>query len=114
MQTGNALDLLSGHGGHHREAEAKRRDEALALEKVELFAALIKDIGIEDGLELVGHGAKLLGIHPTFLSLIEGVWGLDGSCQKSPIFQEVKSSKPAVDSLSPYLCIFVTHHTINV
>jgi hypothetical protein len=35
-------------------------------------------------LELVGHGGNVLGIHSTFLSLIEGVGELDGSCQKSP------------------------------
>src|SRR5436853_6859637 len=39
-----------------------------------------------------------------YLSFIEGVGGLDRSCQKSPEFQEVRSSKPGLDSLSPYLC----------
>ena len=61
-----------------REAESKRRDEAFALGKSELFATFI-----EDGLELVSHRGKVLGIHATFLLLIEGVRGLDGSCQKS-------------------------------
>ena len=67
MQIGNGLDLLGGHGGHHREAQAKRRDETFALGKSELFAAFIEDIGIEDSLELVGHEGSLLEIHPTFL-----------------------------------------------
>jgi len=73
MQISDGLDLLSGHGGHHREAQTKRRNKALTLDKSELSAAFIEDIGIEDRLELVGHGGKLLAIHSTFLSLIEGV-----------------------------------------
>src|SRR5207302_7372460 len=108
---GNGLDLLSGHGGHHRETEAKRCNEAFALGKSALFAALIEDVGIQDGLELGGHGGKLVGIHPTFLSCIEGVWGLDGSCQKAPEFQEVNSLNPVVDSLSPYLCMLASINT---
>src|SRR6266568_2047596 len=34
----------------------------------------------------------------------KGFGGLDGSCQKSQEFQVVGSSRPVVDSLSPYLC----------
>src|SRR2546428_4565053 len=34
----------------------------------------------------------------------KGFGGWDGSCQKSQEFQEVRSSRPVVDSLSPYLC----------
>ena len=73
MQIGNRLDLLGGHGGDDREAQVKRCDEALALGKSEFFAALIEDDGIEDRLEIVGHRGKLRLLHPTFLSLIEGV-----------------------------------------
>src|SRR4029434_9593920 len=45
------------------------------------------------------------------LSLHEskGFRGLDGSCQKSREFQEVRSSRPVVDSLSPYLCCLDTN-----
>src|SRR4249920_1224772 len=42
-------------------------------------------------------------IRPSFRSS-KGFGGLDGSFQKSPEFQEVRSSKPGLDSLSPYLC----------
>jgi hypothetical protein len=72
-----------------------------------LLAPLIEDIFIEDRLELVGHRDQLLGSHPTCLSFIEGVGGVDGSFQKSPEFQEIRSSKPSLDSLSPYLCIAI-------
>ena len=72
MQIGDGLDLLSGHGSNDGEAKTKRRDEALAFGNSELFAALIEDIGIEDSLELVGHGGNLSAIHSRFLSLIEG------------------------------------------
>src|SRR2546427_6287225 len=44
-------------------------------------------------------------IRPSFRSS-KGFGGLDGSFQKSPEFQEVRSSKPGLDSLSPYLCTF--------
>jgi hypothetical protein len=37
-----------------------------------LFVPLIKDSGIEHGLELVGHAGKLLGSHSSFLSLSKG------------------------------------------
>src|SRR5438034_8625675 len=40
----------------------------------------------------------------------KGFGGLDGSCQKSREFQEVRSSRPVVDSLSPYLC---DKHTVG-
>src|SRR5713101_4215990 len=43
-------------------------------------------------------------IRPSFRSS-KGFGGLDGSFQKSPEFQEIRSSKPGLDSLSPYLCI---------
>jgi len=76
MQIGKSLDLLGGHGGHHREAQAKRRNETFALGKSDLLATLIEDIFIEDRLELVGHRDKLLGSHPTFLSFIEEAWGV--------------------------------------
>ena len=69
----------------------------------ESFATLIEDVGIEDRLELSGHCGKLRLLHPAFLSLIEGDWGLDGVCQTFPEFQELRASKPIVDSLSPYL-----------
>src|SRR6058998_2668406 len=39
----------------------------------------------------------------------KGFGGLDGSCQKSREFQEVRSSRPVVDSLSPYLCRHVAY-----
>src|SRR5215471_13714446 len=42
-------------------------------------------------------------IRPSFRSS-KGFGGLDGSFQKSPEFQEVRSSNPGLDSLSPYLC----------
>src|SRR2546429_3778738 len=83
-QNSDGVDVLGGHGGDHGEAQTKRRDEALARGKSEVFATLIEDLFIQDGLELIGHGSKLLGIHSTFLSLSEGVRGLDGSCQTSP------------------------------
>jgi hypothetical protein len=54
MQIGDGSDLLGGHGGGHREPQTKRRDAALAFGKSEGFASLIEDIGIADGLELVG------------------------------------------------------------
>src|SRR3989442_4299680 len=43
----------------------------------------------------------------------KGLGGLDGSCQKSREFQEVRSSRPVVDSLSPYLCIYFTDRDIG-
>ena len=103
MEIGNADDLLRGHGGHHREAEAKRRDEPLAFGKFKLQAPVIEDGGIQDGWERVGHDGKVLGIHPTFLSLLEGFLALDGSCLKSPKFQELRKLKPSVDFLSTYV-----------
>src|SRR5882724_8432491 len=42
-------------------------------------------------------------IRPSFRSS-KGFGGLDGSFQKSPEFQDVRASKPGLDSLSPYLC----------
>src|SRR5436853_7337102 len=48
-----------------------------------------------------------------YLSFIEGVGGLDRSCQKSPEFQEVRSSKPGLDSLSPYLWIIPILHGVQ-
>ena len=82
MQIGDGLDLLGGHRGDHRKGQVKQRDEALAFGKSELFAPLIEDLFIEDGLELIGHGGKLVGIHSPVLSFVEGGWRLDGSCQK--------------------------------
>jgi len=76
MPIGKSLDLLGGHGGHHREAQAQRRDETFALGTSDVLATRIEDIFIEDRLELVGHRDKWLGSHPTFLSFIEGVWGV--------------------------------------
>ena len=76
MQISDGVDLLGGHGGNHRQAQTTRRDEALALDQSAFFPALIEDLFIQDGLELIGHGGNLLGIHATFLSLIEGVRGV--------------------------------------
>jgi hypothetical protein len=56
---GDGLDLLAGHGGHDREAQTKRGDDAFAFGPSEVFAALVEDRGIEDGLELVGRGGKV-------------------------------------------------------
>ena len=69
---GKSLDLLGGHGGHHRAAQAQRRDATCALGKSAWLAPLIEDIFIEDRLELVGHRDQWLGSHPTFLSFLEG------------------------------------------
>src|SRR6266571_5889642 len=44
----------------------------------------------------------------------KGFGGLDGSCQKSREFQEVRSSRPVVDSLSPYLCAIIRPSTESV
>src|SRR5712691_8149097 len=51
-------------------------------------------------------------IRPSFRSS-KGFGGLDGSFQKSPEFQEIRSSKPGLDSLSPYLCTRVALRYIN-
>src|SRR5687768_15163008 len=79
MQIGDGVDLLSGHGAHHREAYTERGDEAFALDQAEGLTAFIEDLFIQDSLELMGHGGKVSGIHSTCLSFIEGVCGLDGS-----------------------------------
>src|SRR2546427_7112013 len=55
MESGKACNLLRSHGGDDGEAESKGSDEPLALTKPELFAPLIEHVGIQDGLELVGH-----------------------------------------------------------
>jgi hypothetical protein len=91
MQIGNGLDLLGRHGADHREAQAKRGDETQALDQAKRLTAFIEDLFIEDSLELVGHHGKLLAIHSHFLSVLEGVIELNGSCQKPPSFQEVNS-----------------------
>src|SRR6266545_85079 len=51
-------------------------------------------------------------IRPSFRSS-KGFGGLDGSFQKSPEFQEVRSSKPGLDSLSPYLCCAIRRQQIT-
>ena len=67
VQPGNAFDLLGGHGGDHRKSESKRGNEPFAFGKSKPFASVIEHSGVQNGLELVGHGGKLLGIHPTCL-----------------------------------------------
>jgi hypothetical protein len=75
MEIGNALDSLGGHRSPHREAQAQRRDQALALGQSELFAPFIQHGGIKDRLELLGHSGNLFGIHPPFLSRIKDFGG---------------------------------------
>jgi hypothetical protein len=75
VQISDGLHVLGGHRSDHREAHAKRGDEAFALEQSEGVTAFIEDLFIQDRLELVGHGGNFLGIHATFLSSIEGVEG---------------------------------------
>jgi len=70
MERSNAWDLLSGHGGDHREAESQGGDEPLALAECKLSTAVIEHVGIKDRLELVGHDDKLLLIHPKLLRWI--------------------------------------------
>ena len=72
MEIGNAVDRLRGHGGHHRQAEAKRSDQPLTLAKREVGATRVERGGVEDGLERAGHDAKLCAIHPKLLWLCKG------------------------------------------
>jgi hypothetical protein len=40
------------------------------LRKANGFASIIEVVGIQDGLELVGHDDMWLGVHPMLLGLI--------------------------------------------
>ena len=69
MEIGQRLDGLAGTGGRQRQAQAKRRDDALAATKLRLCAT-----GVEQGfgkhpLELVSNHAKLSVVHLGLLSL---------------------------------------------
>jgi hypothetical protein len=103
VQIGDGSDVLGGHGGAHREAQTKRRDEAFALDQSEFFAALIENLFIEDRLELVGQGGKLLGLHPILLLLIKGLGGWMEFARNCQHFKRLDDQSQGVDSLSPYL-----------
>src|SRR5882672_9950514 len=106
-QIGNALDLLSGHGGDNRETKSQWGDWTLAPAKLKLMATCIEQRGVKDGWELVGHHGKLLSIHPTLLCLITEVYDLDGSYLKFLVFQHLTQSKTSQNFLSTYVCIIV-------
>jgi hypothetical protein len=72
-QSGHGLALRGGHGGHHRAAQAPRRDATFTLGPCALCAACLEDSGIADRWALVGHEGRWLAIHPTCLAGIEGV-----------------------------------------
>ena len=69
VEIGNGLHTLAGTGRRQRQAQAKRRDDALASTKLHVCAT-----GVEQGfgkhpLELVCDHAKLSVIHRGLLSL---------------------------------------------
>jgi hypothetical protein len=69
VEIGDRLDPLAGTGGCESEAQAKRRDAALAAAKLHVFATGIEQRFRKDPLELVHDHAKLSVIHLELLSL---------------------------------------------
>ena len=48
----------------------------MAFAKPKGLASVIEYGGIQNGLELLGHDGKLLGIHPTLLCEVKGFLGV--------------------------------------
>ena len=69
VEIGDRLDPLAGTGGCESEAQAKRRDDALAAAKLHVFATGVEQRFRKDPLELVHDHAKLSVIHLELLSL---------------------------------------------
>src|SRR4029450_9066287 len=103
LPIGNALDLLSGHGGYNEETKSTWSNLTLTPAKLKLVATFIEQRGVKDGLELVGHHGKLLSIHPTLLCWITEVHDLDGSYLKSSVFPHLTQSKTSPKFLSTYV-----------
>src|SRR4030095_1144895 len=76
LPIGNALDLLSGHGGDNGETKSTWSNLTLTPAKLKLVATFIEQRGVKDGLELVGHHGKLWSSHPTLLCCTrpQGEW----------------------------------------
>src|SRR5438128_9097895 len=63
VEIGDRLDTLAGTGGRQSQAQAKRRDDALASTKLHVFTTGIEQRFGKDPLELVNYHAKLSVIH---------------------------------------------------
>ena len=62
--------------GHDRQAASKGRDEAVAFGTLKGLASVMEYGGIQNGLALLGHDGKWLGIHPTLLCEVKGFLGV--------------------------------------